>query len=86
VPALSDGGQASAEGATCTDRARELALEAAVREGFDMSAYHESGCDLDESRQQYVVTFTSGPPTPPGGEFDVWVDVRTGRTELLRGE
>ncbi len=68
------------------DKAFEIAKDLAIKEGFDLTKYDPPTCELSEEGDVYFVRYQISPPTPPGGHFNVWIDVKTGEAELMKGE
>lgn len=68
------------------ERAREIASDHAQDEGYDLSVYPITSCNLTEDGAWYWVDFEHLPPTPPGAHFGVRVNVATGEPDLVHGE
>lgn len=70
------------------DEVITIAKAKAEQEGFNLSKYDLKGCYYEFTRKDrtWTVFFELMPPTPVGGHFQVWVDDKTGKTTLMRGE
>jgi hypothetical protein len=65
-----------------------LANRAAEDAGYKLAGYKapETHYEFVRKDKTWTVFFVMKPPTPAGGHFQVWVDDRTGKTEVMRGE
>jgi hypothetical protein len=65
-----------------------IAEETAKSEGYDLPKYNMTGCHYEYTVRDHswTVFFSLKPPTPPGGHFSVWVDDRTQKARVMRGE
>jgi hypothetical protein len=65
-----------------------VASRAATNAGYKIEKYKEPEAHFEfvHKNGTWTVFFVSKPPTPPGGHFLVWVDDKTGKTQVKPGE
>jgi hypothetical protein len=65
-----------------------VASRAATDAGYKIGDYQEPEAHFEYVRKDgsWTVFFKLKPPTPPGGDFLVWVDDTTSKTQVIRGE
>ena len=61
---------------------------AATDAGYKLADYKEPEAHYEFVRKDgsWTVFYTMKPPTPPGGHFTVWIDDKTGKTQVMPGE
>jgi hypothetical protein len=66
----------------------QVASRAAADAGYKLGDYKEPEAHFEFVRKDdsWTVFYVMKPPTPPGGHFQVWVDDKTGKTQVMRGE
>ena len=66
----------------------QIASRAATDAGYKLERYKEPEAHFEFVRKDgsWTVFYTMKPPTPPGGHFQVWVDEKTGKTQVMKGE
>jgi hypothetical protein len=66
----------------------QIASRAAMDAGYKVVDYKPPEAYFQYVRKDgsWTVFFVRKPPTPPGGHFQVSVDDKTGKTQLMRGE
>jgi hypothetical protein len=70
------------------DQVIAIAKAEAQAEKIALEKFILLGChyEFTGKKRTWTVFFEQKPPTPPGGHFLVWVDDRTGKATLIRGE
>lgn len=65
-----------------------LASRAATDAGYELADYEEPKAHFEFGRKEgvWTVFYVMKPPTPPGGHLLVWVDDKTGKTQVMPGE
>lgn len=76
---------ATADSSVSREQAQELAADAALAEGYDVTEYQLEEMTLDEGGDWWL-RYVLPPPTPPGGHFGVVVDAETGQARVMHGE
>ena len=64
------------------------ANRAATEAGYKLSDYGAPKAHYEFTRKDktWTVFYVLKPPTPPGGHFQIWVEDKTGKTQVMRGE
>jgi hypothetical protein len=65
-----------------------VANRAASEAGYKVADYKEPEAHFEFVRKDgsWTVFFVRKPPTPAGGHFQVWVDDKTSKTQVMPGE
>lgn len=65
-----------------------VANRAAADTGYKIADYKEPEARFEfvQKNGSWTVFFEQKPPAPPGGHFQVWVDDKTSKTQVLLGE
>lgn len=65
-----------------------IAGRAATAAGYKLADYQEPEAHFEFVRKDgsWTVFYVMKPPTLPGGHFQVWVDDKTGKTQVMPGE
>jgi hypothetical protein len=66
----------------------QVASRAATDAGYKIADYKEPEAHFEYVRKDgsWTVFFVRKPPTPAGGHFQVWVDDKSGKTQVMPGE
>ena len=92
LPEASVKSSVAIDGLMTRERGLIIAREFAKSEGRDLTKYeldtfgHDFGSELTEDRAEWMFVFLCKPIGPPGCQFMVVVDRRTGKAQLIRGE
>ena len=64
------------------------ASRAADQAGYKLASYQEPEAHFEFVRKDgsWSVFYVMKPPTPAGGHFQVWVNDKTGKTQVMPGE
>jgi hypothetical protein len=65
-----------------------LAGRAAADAGYELADFKEPQAHFEFLRKKnsWTVFYERKPPTLPGGHFQVWVNDKTGKTQVMRGQ
>ena len=66
----------------------QVASRAATDAGYKIADYKEPEAHFEYVRKDgsWTVFYVRKPPTPAGGHFQVWVDDKTSKTQVMPGE
>ena len=66
----------------------QIASRAATDAGYKIAEYQAPEAHFEYVRKDgsWTVFFKRKPPTPAGGHFQVWVDDKTSKTQVMPGE
>jgi len=64
------------------------ASRAAAQAGYKLAGYNEPEAHFEFVRKDgsWTVFYVMKPPTPAGGHFQVWVNDKTGKAQVMPGE